>query len=44
MKQLLSEFLNLCLPQKEGYQFSWKELIFGISVIIVFVIIATLMK
>lgn len=44
MKQLLSNFLNLCFPQKEGYHFTWKELIFGITVIIVFVLIASFIK
>lgn len=44
MKQLLSDFLNLCFPQKEGYQFTWKQLIFGISAITLFVLIAFFIK
>jgi hypothetical protein len=43
MKQLLSDFLNLCFPQKEGYQFTWKELIVGIVAIIGFCFIASFM-
>lgn len=44
MKQILSDFLNLCFPQKEGYQFTWKEITIGITVITLFVIIASLIK
>lgn len=40
MKQLLSDLLNLRFPQKEGYQFTWKEIIFGIFVVIGFCIVA----
>ena len=33
MKNILSDFLNLIFPQKDGYKFSWKEIIFGLIAI-----------
>lgn len=42
MKQILSDFLNLCFPQKEGYQFTWKEILFGLIAISIFILLASL--